>query len=70
MKRIYGNKDIRTEIGRKKVENLLLLYTENFHFTFGNNIYQQKDGVSVRFPLGQALAGILMVHLKKRSCQN
>ena len=52
------------------MENLLLLYTENFHFTFGNNIYQQKDGVSVRFPLGQALAGILMVHLKKRSCQN
>ena len=35
------------------------------HFTFENNIYQQKDGVAMGSPLGPALAGTFMVHLER-----
>ena len=66
LKRIYGNKEIETKISRKDMKNLLSLCTKNVHFTFGNNIYQQRDGITMRSPLGTVLAEIFMVHL----CQN
>ena len=44
------------------MKNVLLLCTKNVHFTFENNIYQQKDGVAMGSPLSQVLAGIFMVH--------
>ena len=47
------------------MKNLLSLCTKNVHFTFGNNIYQQKDGVAMGFPLGSVLAGFFMVHLER-----
>ena len=65
LKRIYGDKEIETKISRKDMKNLLSLYTKNVHFTFGNNIYQQKDGVATGSPLGPVLAGIFMVHLER-----
>ena len=65
LKQIYDNNKIETKISRKDMENLLLLCTKNIHFTFGNNIYQQKDGVVMGYPLGPVLAGILMVHLER-----
>ena len=52
LKRIYGDKEIETKISRKDMKNLLSLCIENVHFTFGNNIYQQKDGVAMGSPLG------------------
>ena len=53
------------------MKNLLLVCTKNVYFTFENNIYQQKDGVSMGYPFGAVLAVIFMVHLeKKHSCQN
>ena len=63
LKGIYGDKEIGTKINRKDLKNLLSLSTKNVHFTFGNNIYQQKDGVAMVSPLGPVLAGIFMVHV-------
>ena len=47
------------------MKNLLILCTKNAHFSFGNNIYQQKDGVTMGSPPGPVLAGIFMVHLER-----
>ena len=65
LKRIHGIKEIETKISRKDMKNLLMLCTKNAHFTFGNNIYQQEDGVAMGSPLGPVLAGIFMVHLER-----
>ena len=65
LKRIYGDKEIETEISRNDMNNLLLLCTKNVYFTFENNIYQQNNGVALGHPLGPMLAGIFMVHLEK-----
>ena len=42
------------------MRSLLLLCTENVHFCFGGDIYQQNDGVVMGSPLGPVLAGIFM----------
>ena len=47
LKQIYGDKEIETKISRKDMKTLLILCTRNVHFTFGNNIYQQKDCVAM-----------------------
>ena len=65
LKRIYGDKEIETKISRKDMKNLLSICTKNVHFTFGNNIYQQKDGAAMGSPLGPVLTGIFMVHLER-----
>ena len=65
LRRIYGDKEIVTEISRKDMKNLSMLCTKYVHFSFGNNIYQDKDGVAMRSPLGPVLAGIFIVHLKR-----
>ena len=65
LKQIYGDKEIDIRISRKDMKNLLSLCTKNVHVTFGNNIYQQKDGVAMGSPLGPVLAGIFMVHLER-----
>ena len=65
LKQIYRDKEIETKISRKDMKNLLSLCTKNVHFTFGNNIYQQKDGVAMGSPPGPVLAGIFMVHLER-----
>ena len=66
LKRIYSDKEIETKISsRKDMKNLLILCTKNVHFTFGNNIYQQKDGVAMGPPLGPVLAGIFIVNLER-----
>ena len=67
LKRIYGDKDIETKISkiRKDMKNMLMLGTKNVYFTFGTNIYQQKDGVAMGSSLGPVLAIIFMVHLQR-----
>ena len=47
------------------MKNLLLLCTKNVHFTFENNIQQQKDGIAMGSPLGPMLPGIFTVHLER-----
>ena len=65
LKRIYGDKEFETTISRKDMENLLSLCTKNVHFTFGNNIYQQKDGAAMGSILGPALVGIFYGTFRK-----
>ena len=64
--RCYCDKESETKISRKNMKNLL---SKNVHFTFGNNIYQQKVGVAMGSPLGPVLAGIFTVHLERQLMQ-
>ena len=43
------------------MEKLLTLFAKIVHFTFDNQVYQQKDGVTMESPLGQVLTGIFIV---------
>ena len=65
LKQIYDDKEIETNINMKDMKNVLLLCTKNVQFAFGNNTYQQKDGVTMQSPLGPLLAGSFMVHLER-----
>ena len=46
------------------MNKLLTLCTKNVHFTFNNQVYQQKDKVAMGSLLGPVLAGIFMVELE------
>ena len=61
IKRIYDRQEIYTKISRNKMKEILLLCTENVHFTFENNFYQQKYREIMGSPLCPALAVIFMV---------
>ena len=43
------------------MKKLLTLFAKILHFTFDNQVYQQKDGVTMESPLGQILTGIFIV---------
>ena len=64
LKRIYDKHEITTNIGRKEMKDLITLCTKNVLFTFNNEIYQQRDCVAMGSPLGQVLAGIIVVELE------
>ena len=65
LKRIYNKHKTTTNSGRKEMKDLITLCTKNVPFTFGNEIYQQKDGVAIGSPLELVLAETIMVELKK-----
>ena len=65
LKQISDDKEIETKISRKHMKNLLILSAKNVNFTFGDNIYQQKDGVAMGSLLGPVLAGICLIHLER-----
>ena len=62
---IYDNKEIETKIRRKDMKNLFLLCPTNVHFTFGNNNYQQNDGVVMGSPIDPMLSRNFMTHLER-----
>ena len=39
--------ELHSNISKKDMKKLLLLCTENVHFTFNSKIYQQCDGVAM-----------------------
>ena len=65
LKRIYENHEISTSITRNEMGEALPLCTKNVHFTFRDVIYLQTDRVAMGSPLGQVMAGILMVDLER-----
>ena len=79
LRRIYDNYEIDTNISKKemkdllilwtiskkKVKDLLILFTKNVHFSFNGDIYMRCDGVAMGSPLGPTLAGTLMVELER-----
>ena len=64
LRKVYDENLIQTEIPRKEMEELLLICTQNVHFTFNGSVYQQIDGVAMGSPLGPVIAGIFMVELE------
>ena len=64
LRRIYTNKEIKTDIKRNDLKNLLLLCTKHVHFTFQDKTYIQTDGVAMGSPLGSVLSDICMVELE------
>lgn len=62
---IYDNKEIEAKIRRKDMKNLFLLCPKNVHFTFGNNNYQQNDGVVMGSPIDPMLSRNFMTHLER-----
>ena len=65
LERIYNKGELLTNIARSEMKDMLLLCTKNVHFRYNHDIYRQRDGVAMGSPLGPALAGILMVNLKR-----
>ncbi len=65
LKRIYDQLEVRTNINRAEMKELLLFCTRNVHFSFGRQIYVQVDGVAMGSPLGPVLANIFMVELER-----
>ena len=65
LRRIYNEKEIYTNIKRSEMKELLLLCTNNVHFTFNNDIYRQCDGFRMGSPLASVIAGIFMVELER-----
>ena len=65
LKRIYKYDEVKTNIKRKEVKQLLLLCTKNVHFSYNGITYQQCDGVKTGSPLGPVLPGIFIAHLER-----
>ena len=61
--RIYDRSEIKNQITRPETKKLLTLCTKNVHFTFDNQVYQQKDSQKKTL-LGPVLTGISMVELE------
>jgi len=64
LRRIYDNGEIKTDIRRADMRNLLLMCTNSVHFTYNNKTYVQVDVVAMGSPLGPVIAGIFMVEVK------
>ena len=64
LRRIYDNKEVKSDIPITDMKTLLLLSTKNVHFTFNKETYQQIDGVAMGSPLGPIIAGIFIVELE------
>ena len=64
LKRVCIDKEITTDIPKQEMKKLLILCTNNAHFTFNNETYIQVDGVALGSPLGPVLANIFKVELE------
>ena len=65
LKRIYENHETLTSITRNELRGVLLLCTNNVHFTFRDVVYLQADGIAMGSPLRPVLTGIFMVHSER-----
>ena len=51
LERTSDRKEIKTQITRPEMKELLTLCIKNIHFTFDNQVYQQNDGMAMGSPL-------------------
>ena len=63
-KRIYESKEINTSISKKKMKQLLTLSSNNVHFTYDNEVYQQNNGVAMGHHWGQSRQEYLWSNLR------
>ena len=61
---IYLHKKIATILNKKEMKNLLILCTQNVHFTLSKEICIQNHGVVMGLPLSPTLAGSFMAQLE------
>ena len=64
LRKVYEEKLVETDIPKKEMKELLLLFTKNLYFEFNGEMFQQLDGVAMGSPLGLVIAGIFMVELE------
>ena len=64
LRRIYNCNETITQIPKKVMKELFLLFTKKVHFGYSNEIYQQIYGVAMGSPLVPVLAGIFIVELE------
>ena len=58
---MYNWKEIKTDIPKNIMKEMLLLLTKDVYFLFEDDIYQQTDGVALGSPFGPILPGIFVV---------
>ena len=58
---MYNWKEIKTDIPKNIMKEMLLLLTKDVYFLFEDDIYQQTDSVTLRSPFGPILPRIFMV---------
>ena len=62
---LYDNNN-NIDLKKDSFKKLIKLATSSVEFSFNEEMYQQKDGVSMGSPLGPTLAGIFMGHLEEK----
>ena len=65
LERIYNKGELVANIARLEMKEMLLLCTKKVHFSYNQDIYIQKNGVSMGSPLDPVLAGIFLVNLER-----
>ena len=63
-KRIYERKEMNTSVSKKKMKQLLMLSTNNVHFTYDNKVYHQNNGVAMGHHWGQSCQEYLWSNLR------
>ena len=58
---MYNWKEIKTDIPKNIMKEMLLLLTKDVYFLFEDDIYQQTDGVALGSLFGPILPGIFVV---------
>ena len=66
MKRVYQDEIIKTNLKKLSLKKLLVDACTKTSFIYNNNIYEQKDGVSMCSTLGPVLANIIMTELEEK----
>ena len=51
LRKIYGEKLIKTKLKRNEMKELLEICTKQLHFSFNGKMYKQVDGVVMGIPL-------------------
>ena len=64
--RVYQQKLIKTTLNKPTLKKLILDTCRKTAFLYNNEIYEQKDGVSMGASLGPVLANIIMTELEKK----
>ena len=63
---VFKNKfekhEVYTNFAKQEIDNMLMLWSKNFHFTFNEGSYKQTVGLAMR--IGPVFANISMVKLE------
>ena len=67
LKRIYSNEiEYFHGLNKDELKKLLIVCTQESHFQFNNEFFDQVDGVSMGSPLGPLFANIFMADFEEK----